>query len=44
MRSFSLPQGIDQGGIKASYRNGVLEVSLPKQKEARAASIRVDVK
>jgi len=44
LRSFSLPQGVDQGGIKASYRNGVLEVSLPKRQEARAASIRVDVK
>jgi HSP20 family protein len=44
MRSFSLPQGIDQGAIKASYKNGVLEVALPKRQEARAASIRVDVK
>jgi HSP20 family protein len=44
MRSFSLPQGVDQAAIKASYKSGVLEVTLPKRQEARASSIRVDVK
>jgi HSP20 family protein len=44
VRSFGLPRNVDQGGIKATHRNGVLEVVLPKKQEARAKSIRVDVK
>jgi HSP20 family protein len=44
MRSFSLPPNVDQGGIRAAQRNGVLEVTLPKKPEARATSIRVEVK
>lgn len=44
VRSFSLPQNVDQAGIRAVQKNGVLEVLLPKRPEARAASIRVEVK
>lgn len=44
MRSFSLPPNIDQAGIRALQRNGVLEITLPKKAEARATSIRVEVK
>jgi HSP20 family protein len=44
VRSFSLPQNVDQGAIRAAHRNGVLEVVLPKKPEARASSIRVEVK
>lgn len=44
VRSFSLPQNVDQAGIRAVQKNGVLEVQLPKRPEARASSIRVEVK
>ncbi len=44
VRSFSLPQNVDQAGIRAVQKNGVLEVLLPKRPDARAASIRVEVK
>ena len=44
MRSFSLPQNIDQAAIKAAHRNGVLEVVLPKKPEAKASSIKVEVR
>ena len=44
LRSFSLPQNIDQSGIRAVQRNGVLEIVLPKRKEAKSSSIRVDVR
>jgi HSP20 family protein len=44
MRSFGLPGNVDQSGIRASHRNGVLEVILPKKQEAKAKAIRVDVK
>lgn len=30
-RSFSLGSEVDQGGVKASYNNGVLELTLPKK-------------
>jgi HSP20 family protein len=44
VRSFSLPQNVDQGGIRASHKNGVLEVVLPKRQESKAKAIRVEVK
>jgi len=44
VRSFGLPPGVDQGGIRAVHKNGVLEVVLPKKQEARSSSIRVEVK
>lgn len=44
LRSFSLPQNVDQGGIRASHKNGVLEIVLPRKREAKATSIRVDVR
>jgi len=44
MRSFNLPRNIDQNGIKAVQKNGVLEISLPTRKEDQAKAIRIDVK
>ena len=40
-RSFTLPQGIDSDQINAQYKNGVLELYLPKSEEARAKRIAV---
>lgn len=34
-RSFSLPESVDIERIGASYKNGVLEISLPKKEEAK---------
>jgi HSP20 family protein len=39
----SLPPSVEQGAIRASHRNGVLEVDLPKKKEDVAGKIQVDV-
>jgi HSP20 family protein len=44
VRSFGLPSNVDQSGIRANQRNGVLEVFLPKKQESRARAIRVDGK
>jgi HSP20 family protein len=44
LRSFNLPQNVDQGGIRATHKNGVLDIVLPKKREAKATSIRVDVR
>src|ERR671923_910077 len=32
-RSFTLPTVVDQGSIKAEYRDGVLKLTLPKREE-----------
>jgi len=43
VRSFSLPQNIDLAAIRASQKNGVLEVVLPKKQESRGKAIRIEV-
>lgn len=34
-RSFELPETINQDGIKADYRNGILTLTLPKKEEVK---------
>ena len=38
-RSVTLPPGVDAEKVRASFRNGVLEVHVPKTNEARAKKI-----
>lgn len=40
-RSLTLPQGIDRDQITAHYRNGILELKLPRSPEAQAKKIAV---
>jgi HSP20 family protein len=40
-RSFTLPSQVDQAAIQASYRDGVLEVKLPKREEAKPKQIEI---
>jgi len=42
-RSFTLPTPVRGDKVKASYRNGVLEVSVPKAEEAKVREIEVQV-
>ncbi|HEV7768966.1 MAG TPA: Hsp20/alpha crystallin family protein [Thermoanaerobaculia bacterium] len=42
-RSFTLPSSIDANQIKADYRNGVLEIEIPKKEESRPKQIQVNV-
>lgn len=42
-RSFTLGMPIDQDGIHASYRTGVLEILLPKREETRPRQVKIDV-
>lgn len=44
VRSFALPQSVDTDKVEADYRNGVLEVRLPKRAEAKPKQIKVAVK
>ena len=41
-RRFSLPKGLDASGVKASFKDGVLEVTLPKAEEAKPRKIEVE--
>jgi HSP20 family protein len=43
VRSFSLPQTVKSDGIQASYRDGVLEVHVPKADEAKPKQIAINV-
>src|ERR1041384_7186031 len=42
-RSFSLPERIRQDAIEASYKDGVLEVRIPKAEEAKPRQIEISV-
>ncbi|TVP58018.1 MAG: Hsp20/alpha crystallin family protein [Halomonadaceae bacterium] len=42
-RSFTLPEHVDDEHIKASYRDGLLELRLAKQEKAKPRSIEVEV-
>ena len=44
LRSFTLPAGVDATRVNAAYKNGVLEITLPKLAEAKAKQIKVEVK
>ncbi|HKO57911.1 MAG TPA: Hsp20/alpha crystallin family protein [Thermoanaerobaculia bacterium] len=44
IRSFTLPRTIDAERIGASYRDGVLEVEVPKKEEAKPKQIKIAVK
>ena len=42
-RSFSLPETTKTDGIEASYKDGVLEVRVPKAEEAKPRQIEISV-
>jgi HSP20 family protein len=42
-RSFTLPRTVDRDNIKASYKDGVLKVLLPKKEEVKPKQIKIDV-
>jgi HSP20 family protein len=43
VRTFSLPRTVDPNGIAASYRNGILEIEIPKREEAKPKQIQINV-
>jgi len=43
MRSFSLPVTVKQDQVKAKFKDGVLEVTLPKAEEAKPKQVKVEV-
>jgi HSP20 family protein len=43
-RTLSVPRGIEEGKISATYDSGVLEVSLPKVEEKQAQKVEIKAK
>jgi HSP20 family protein len=43
VRTFSLPRSVDAGKIAANYRNGVLEIEIPKREESKPRQIEINV-
>ena len=43
-RSFTLPATVQQDQVKATYRDGILRVTLPKAEEAKPKEIAIEVK
>jgi len=42
-RAFTLGVPINPAGVRARYREGVLEITLPKAEEARPRQVRIEV-
>ncbi len=43
-RSFGVPEGVDTDKIEASFKKGVLKVTLPKKAEAQKPTKKIEVK
>jgi HSP20 family protein len=43
-RTFTLPRTVDPEKISASYRDGILEIEVPKKEEAKPKQIKIEVK
>jgi HSP20 family protein len=41
-RAFTLPSTVQQDKVKAKFRDGILEIMLPKAEEAKPKQIKVD--
>jgi HSP20 family protein len=42
-RSFTLPRNVDPEGIAASYKDGVLYVTIPKKEEVKPKKVSIDI-
>jgi HSP20 family protein len=42
-RSLSLPETVKQDGIEATYKDGILEIRVPKAEEAKLRQIEISV-
>ncbi len=42
-RTFSLPRTVDANAISAQYRDGILEIEIPKLEEAKPKQIQINV-
>jgi HSP20 family protein len=43
-RTMTLPEGVDADKIKANYKNGVLEITMPAPKQLASKKVQIEVK
>lgn len=43
VRSVTLPEGVDADSIKANYKNGVLELTMPAPKQVEGKKVQIEV-
>ena len=43
VRSFTLPETVKHDGIQATYKDGILEIHIPKAEEAKPRQIQISV-
>ncbi len=43
LRTFTIPGSVDQGAIGADYKDGVLQIRLPKRQEPKAQKVVIKV-
>jgi HSP20 family protein len=43
LRTITLPEGVDADKVKASYKNGVLEITLPAPKQLAGKKVQIEV-
>ena len=43
-RSFSLPENVDEDGVEATFKDGLLTLSIPKTEVAKPKAIEIKVK
>ena len=43
VRSFALPEMVKHDGIQATYKDGILEIHIPKAEEAKPRQIQISV-
>jgi HSP20 family protein len=44
LRSFTLPSSVDDSKVKATMKDGLLEIYLPKKEEAKPKEIEIEVR
>jgi HSP20 family protein len=44
VRSFTLPDSADDGGIEAGYNDGILKIDVTKKEEAKTVSRQIEIK
>lgn len=42
-RSFTLPKNVDADGINAEYKDGVLQVTVPKKEEVKPKKVQIKI-
>ncbi|HVR87328.1 MAG TPA: Hsp20/alpha crystallin family protein [Planctomycetota bacterium] len=43
VRAFTIPENIDEGGIRAEFKDGILNVRLPKTEKAKPKGVQIKV-